>query len=508
MAVDNKRIAKNTAYLYFRMLATMLVGLYTSRVILQNLGVTDYGVYGVVGGIVGFMGFLNGALATSSSRFLTYALGEGFLGKSQKTFATTLTIHIILGFVIFLIGEAIGPWMIAYKLLIPPERVASAQWAFQFSILTTAIGVSQVPYSATIVAHEKMNIYAYMAIVDILLRLAIATSLSFWGGDKLIFFSALLFLQSVGIMIFYRFYCAFKFKEAVFKLRIDKKLFRQISGFSGWSFVYQFVYALSGQGITILMGIFFSPAIVAARSISLKVNQMATQFIGNFRQAMNPQIVKLYAAREYMEFRKLTLRSGLYSFYIMWIMTLPMCLLASQLLGFWLKEVPQHTDIFCVLIMIDSLFWLFDTSFNQGIVATGDIKNNTIYSCIINVFRFPVIYIFFKNGGNIFGAFYISILFSFISGCILKPWLLIKQCKFCLCDFIIVYYNCMKVVLLSLVVPVLIFLLMPEATVFRFFIVGTFSVVSVVCTIYVVGISRDTRQKLNIVILRKLNRKR
>lgn len=508
MAVDNKRIAKNTAYLYFRMLATMLVGLYTSRVILQNLGVIDYGIYGVVGGIVGFMGFLNGALATSSSRFLTYALGEGFLDKSQKTFATTLTIHIILGFVIFLIGEAIGPWMIAYKLLIPPERVASAQWAFQFSILTTAIGVSQVPYSATIVAHEKMNIYAYMAIVDILLRLAIATSLSFWGGDKLIFFSALLFLQSVGIMIFYRFYCAFKFKEAVFKLRIDKKLFRQISGFSGWSFVYQFVYALSGQGITILMGIFFSPAIVAARSISLKVNQMATQFIGNFRQAMNPQIVKLYAAGEYMEFRKLTLRSGLYSFYIMWIMTLPMCLLASQLLGYWLKEVPQYTNIFCVLIMIDSLFWLFDTSFNQGIVATGDIKSNTLYSCIINAFRFPVIYVVFKCGGSVFGAFYVSILFSFISGCILKPWLLIKQCKFCLRDFLIVYYNCIKVVSLSLVIPVLISLLMPEATVFRFLIVGTFSVVSVICTIYVVGISRDTRQKLNIVILRKLNRKR
>lgn len=508
MTVNNKLIAKNTIFLYMRMLATMLVGLYTSRVILQNLGIDDYGIYGVVGGLVGFMGFLNGALATSSSRFLTYALGEGDLDKSQKTFETTLTIHIILGFIILLIGEVSGPWMIAHKLLIPAERVLSAQWAFQFSIFTTAIGVSQVPYSATIVAHEKMDIYAYMAIVDILLRLAIAMSLSFWRGDKLIFFSVLLFLQSVGIMIFYRFYCAFKFKEAVFKLKIDKKLFRQIASFSGWSLVYQFVYALSGQGITILMSIFFSPAIIAARSISLKVNQMATQFIGNFRQAMNPQIVKLYAAGEYMEFRKLTLRSGQYSFYIMWIMTLPMCLLAPQLLAYWLKEVPQYTGIFCVFIMVDSLFWLFDTSFNQGLIATGEIKNNTLYSCIINAFRFPTIYIVFKCGGDIFWAFYISILFSAISGCVLKPWLLIKQCKFCLLDFLMVFYNCMKVVFLSSVVPVLIFLLMSEKTIFKFLIVGASSVISVVCTIYIVGINEEARQKFNIVLLRKLNRKR
>ena len=502
MAVDNKRIAKNTIFLYVRMLATMLVGLYTSRVILQNLGIDDYGIYGVVGGIVGFMGFLNGALATSSSRFLTYALGEGNIEKSQRTFVTTLTIHVILGFIIFIIGEGIGPWMIAHKLLIPAERLVAAQWAFQFSILTTSIGVSQVPYSAIIVAHEKMDIYAYMAIVDILLRLAIAISLSYWGGDRLIFYAMLLFLQSVGTMAFYRFYCAFKFKEAIFRLRIDKRLFRQIASFSGWSIVYQFVYALSGQGITILMSAFFSPAIIAARSISLKVNQMAAQFIGNFRQAMNPQIVKLYAAGEYAEFRKLTLCSGQYSFYIMWMMTLPMCLLASQLLGYWLKEVPQHADIFCMLIMTDSLFWLFDTSFNQGIIATGDIKNNTFYSCIINVFRFPAIYIVFKCGGDVYWAFYISILISAISGCVLKPWLLIKQCDFCLRDFLKVYYNCMKVVLLSSIIPLLIFSLMSEATIFRFLIVGMSSIISVVCTIYVAGINKETRQKLKTVILK------
>lgn len=484
----------------------MLVGLYTSRIILINLGVNDYGIYGVVGGIVGFMGFLNGALATSSSRFLTYALGEGDLDKSQKTFITTLTIHVILGFIILIIGEAIGPWMIAHKLVIPAERVASAQWAFQFSILTMAIGVSQVPYSATIVAHEKMDIYAYMAIVDVLLRLAIATSLSYWGGDRLIFFAALLFLQSVGIMMFYRFYCAIKFKEAVFRLGINKELFRQIASFSGWSLVYQLVYALNAQGTTILMGIFFSPAVIAAKSISVKVNQMTTQFIGTFRQAMNPQIVKLYAAGEYLEFRRLTLRSGQYSFYIMWIMTLPMCLFASQLLGYWLQEVPEYSDIFCILIMVDSLFWLFDCSFNQGLIATGNIKNSTIYSCVLNVFRFPIIYIIYKMGGSAIWAFYVSILFGTLCGCVLKPWLLIKQCHFVWKDFLNVYYACLKVVILSAIIPFTIFYHMPDLTLWHFLFIGFVSVISAAITIYIIGIDRVTRQKIRSLILSRINR--
>ncbi len=504
MLVNRKRIAKNTIILYTRQILVMLVGLYTSRVILQNLGVDDYGIYGVVGGIVGFMGFLNGVLATSSSRFLTYALGEGDADKTEKTFSTTLTLHIMLGFIILAIGEAIGPWTIENKLNIPAERLQAAQWAYQFSLLTMAVGVSQVPYSAVIVSHEKMDLYAYMAIVDILLRLGIATSLFYWGGDKLIFFAALLLLQSVGIMMFYRFYCAIKFKEAVFKLRIEKSLFRQIASFSGWNFVYQFVYSLNAQGTTILMGVFFCPAIVAAKTISVKVNQMTTQFIGTFRQAMNPQIVKLYAAGETNEFKKLTLQSGLYSFFIMWIMTLPICLLAPQLLGYWLKEVPAQADYFCILIMIDSLFWLFDCSFNQGLVATGDIKANAIYSGILNFLRFPIIYIIYKLGGEAVWAFYISIIFGAIIGCVLKPWLLIRQCHFVWGDFFSVYWQCAKVVLISVIVPLGVNQYIPQQSFIHFMLIGALSVLSAIIIIYWVGLDNVTRKKINSIIKQKM----
>lgn len=506
MQIDNRRIAKNTILLYIRQILVMLVGLYTSRVILQNLGVDDYGIYGVVGGIVGFMGFLNGVLATGSSRFLTYALGEGDADKTEKTFSTTLTLHVILGFIILAIGEAIGPWAIEHKLIIPPDRLEAAQWAFQFSLLTMAIGVSQVPYSAVIVAHEKMDLYAYMAIVDILLRLGIATSLFYWGGDKLIFFAALLLIQSVGIMMFYRFYCSFKFKEAVFKLHIEKSLFKQIASFSAWNFVYQFVYSLNAQGTTILMGAFFSPAIVAAKTISVKVNQMTTQFIGTFRQAMNPQIVKLYAAGEMEEFKKLTLQSGKFSFFIMWIMTLPVCLLAPQLLGYWLKEVPAQADFFCILIMVDSLFWLFDCSFNQGIIAAGDIKANAIYSSILNFLRFPIIYIIYKLGGEAVWAFYISIGFGTIIGCVLKPWLLIKQSQFMWSDFLSVYWQCFKIVIISVIVPFVVNQYMPQHSFIQFIVMGVISVLSAMITIYWGGLDKITRKKINTIIKQKVCR--
>lgn len=483
----------------------MFVSLYTSRVILQNLGVNDYGIYGAVGGIVGFMGFLNGALATSSSRFLTYALGEGDIEKSTNTFKTTLTIHVFLGLFILLIGEAIGPWMIETKMLIPTERIVAAHWAFQLSLLTTAIGVSQVPYSATIVAHEKMSIYAYMAIFDVIIRFAIATSLFYWGGDKLVYFSVLLFIQSMCTMFFYRFYCGFKFKEAVFKFGIDKTIFRHISTFSGWSLTYNLVYALNAQGTTVLMGMFFNPVVIAAKSISVSVNQMTTQFIGNFRQAMNPQIVKLYAAKEHDEFKKLTLRSGLYSFFIMWVMTLPICLLASQLLSYWLGNSPNQADYFCQLIMIDSLFWLFDCSFNEGLIATGDIKANTIYTCIFNFLRFPILYVVYRLNGDAVWAFYISIVFGAIIGCVVKPWLLVRQCRFKWIDFIKIYGICINVVVISSILPFVINFLMPEPTVLRFLVVGTVSVLSTCTTIYYCGIEKHFRKKLIKIILKKLN---
>lgn len=497
MPADNRRIAKNTMILYFRQILGIVVSLYTSRIVLQSLGVTDYGVYGLVGGVVGFMGFLNATLAVSSSRFITFALGEGDLEKSKRTFTTTLTVHVILGLIILLIGEVVGIYMLYNQLNIPEERLSSAFIALQFSLATTALGISQVPYSACMSSHEDFSLVAYFAIWDVIQRLLIALGIMYYKGDRLVLFSGLLFANAAGVMLFIRYYCSYRYKEAKFKLHIDKELFKKIATFSGWNLLYQFAYTLNAQGTTVLIGMFFNPAVVAAKSISVRINTMTTQFIGQFRAASAPQIVKMYAQNDYQGLKKLLLMSGKYSFFIMWIMTLPICLLADPLLALWLDEVPEYAVIFCQLIMIDSLFWLFDVSFNQGIIATGKMKMNTIWTGACNLLRFPFVYLFFLMGFSPVSSFVISILFGAIVGCVLKPFLLMKLIAgFKIMDFITVYLQCFIVACVSAAVPYLAAEYLDTNTIEGFVAIGALSVLSAISAIFYLGVEKQHRKKI------------
>ena len=506
ISANNKQIAKNTLYLYFRHIAVLIVGLYTSRVILQTLGVTDYGIYEAVGGVVGFLGFINGALASGASRFITYAIGEGDEKKTEHTFTTTLTIHIILGILLAIIMETAGIWMIYHKFLFPADRLDSAIWALHFSVLTMAIGVSQVPYSACLQAHERFDITAYVAIVDIVLRLLIAILIQFFGKDKLIFFALLLCIQNVGIMMFYRWFCSTRYKEAKFKLSIDKNIFRSIATFSTWGLIYNFVYTLNQQGTTILFGWFFLPPVLAAKAISAKVNSMTTQFIGQFRAAANPQIVMSYAQANYGEFKHLILMSAKYSFFIMWIMTLPICLLTTPLLHLWLGEVPEYTVIFIQLIMVDSLFWLFDVSFYQGIIATGNVKKNTIYTCIFNIIRFPIVYILFYLSFSPVTSFIVSITFGACIGLILKPYLLRQIATFSWKDFIHIYVNCICVVIISIIIPYYMTYIIDINSIPGFCTIGILSVLSSGITIFYLGLEKTHKEKILAIVKNKLNR--
>ena len=299
---SNKRIAKNTIFLYFRMMFTMLVALYTSRVILQKLGVDDYGIYQAVGGIVGFLSFINNALATGSSRFLTYALGENNFEKLRKTFSTTLNVHIVIALFVTIIAETVGLWFLHNKMVIAPERLSAAEYVYHLSIITAAFTLTQVPYNATIIAHEKMSIYAYVSIIEVSAKLAICFLLSIGNFDKLKLYATLLLIIQIGLMIFYRIYCRNKFEESHFSMSFDRKIFKEIAGFSGWSLFASSSTALNSQGILLLLNMFFSPAVVAARAISLQVNMAANQFVTNFRTAVNPQIVKKLASKDVQSF--------------------------------------------------------------------------------------------------------------------------------------------------------------------------------------------------------------
>lgn len=254
----NKTIAKNTVFLYFRMIFTMIVSLYTSRVILQTLGVEDYGIYQSVGGIVGFLSFINSALSSGSSRFLTYELGIGDFEKLKRTFSTTLTIHIAIALLVVIVAETFGIWFLHHKLVIPVERMDAAVYTFHISILTSVFTLTQVPYNASIIAHEKMSVFAYMSILDCLAKLGIVYLLSIVGYDKLKLYATLLFILQVGLMCIYRLYCSRHFKETVYRFVFDRAIFKEISGFSGWSLFASSSIALNSQGILILLNMFLS----------------------------------------------------------------------------------------------------------------------------------------------------------------------------------------------------------------------------------------------------------
>ena len=334
MASGNKTIAKNTVFLYIRTFITMIISLYTSRVILQVLGINDFGIYQAVGGIVGLLSFLNSALSAGTSRFLTYELGTGNKEKLKNTFSTTLTVHIILSLIIVLLGETLGLWYFNTKMVISADRFSAAAWVFHLSMLTAIISIVSVPFNSAIIAHERMKIFAYIGVVDAILRLAIVFLLTSGNIDKLILYAVLLLLLQLSLFIFYVLYCKLSFNESkVNFFFIDKKLFKEIFSFSGWGIIAGSAIALNTQGILLLLNYFFTPSVVAARAVSLQVYSAANLFVSNFRTAANPQIVKKLAAGDIVGSHNLLLQSTKFSYYLMLLLCLPICLLASPLLS-------------------------------------------------------------------------------------------------------------------------------------------------------------------------------
>ena len=503
MQTANKTIAKNTLLLYFRMMVTMIVSLYTSRVILHVLGVDDYGIYQAVGGIVGFLAFINNALGTGSSRFLTYGLGEGNADKLKRIFSTTLSAHIILALIIVIIAETAGLWFLYNKMEIPAERFEAALYTFHISIITAFFTLTQVPYNACIIAHERMNVYAYVSIFDAVSKLMIVYALNLGDYDKLKLYATLLCLLQVGIMTFYRFYCIRHFSESHYKFSIDTKLFREIASFSGWSLFSNSSIALNNQGILILLNMFFSPAVVAARAISIQVNMAANQLVTNFQTAANPQIVKLYAEKDYEGSKQLLLQTTRFSYYLMLLMSLPICLVAPQLLQLWLGVVPEYTVIFLQIIIVQSLFQIFDTSFYRALYAKGQLRENALISPTLGFIQFPIVYILFRLGCSPVVLSWTSLVVYALLGLIIKPILVIKIVNYTWKDIFSVFIPCLKVTLTSLPIAILayIFLYNNSSLLLSFCGITIVCLFSVSFTIWFVGMDSKMRTKV-IEILR------
>ena len=450
---DNKTIAKNTVFLYFRMLFTMLVSLYTSRVILQILGVDDYGIFQTVGGVVGMLSFLNGALSSGTSRFLTYEIGVGDLDKLRKTFSTIFIVHVILGVVILIIAETIGLWFIHNKLVIPEERIGAAIQAYHWSVFAAVVAITQVPYTSCIIAHERMKIYAYMSIIESVLRLSIVFLLPLTSFDKLSFYALLYFFINLVIALCYRIYCIRNFIESrVIKLW-DKRILKGVLNYSSWNLLANASLALVNQGGLILINMFFNPAVVAAQTLANQVNMAANQFINSFRTAANPQIVKKYAIGDYNGSKRLLLDSTRYSFFLMLLIALPVVFIADTLLEIWLGEVPEYTSCFLRVTILGSLFSVFDTSFYTALYAKGQIKENALLSPFIYAFVFPITYLLYKCGCSPVSLSFVMTICIAIVGLIVKPILLIKFVNYKAPEIISVYKSCLFVTLYSIVAP-------------------------------------------------------
>lgn len=455
MPSSNKTIARNTIFLYFRMMFTMLVTLYTSRVILDVLGITDYGLYQTVGGVVGMLSFINGALSGGASRFLTFELGTGDMERLKNTFSTTLVIHLGLAALLLLLCETLGLWFLYEKLVIPNDRLFAVVVVYHLSILTAVVNLLTVPYNASIISHERMGAYAYLSIFECSAKLLIVYLLGIGGVDKLITYATLILLLQVGIWFYYKHYCTSRFAEARFRFYLDRTIFKRILGFSSWSLFAQGSMALNSQGILLLLNMFFEPAVVAARSISIQVNMAANQFVSNFRTAVNPQIVKRYAANDKDGSKHLLLASTKYSYYLMWIICLPLCLLAKPVLELWLVEVPDYTVVFLQLILVQSLFQVFDTSFYTALYAKGQLRENALISPTVGFIAFPVIYLMFRLGCSPVALSWAMLLVYALLGLVIKPLLLVRIVDYKWKDIWQVFRPCLLVTVTSLPIPLL-----------------------------------------------------
>ncbi len=406
---NNKRIAKNTLLLYFRMLLMMFVTLFTSRVVLDKLGVTDYGIYNVVGGVVAMLGFLNSSMSNAVQRYLSFEIGKNNEAGVNRIFNVSLFAHAGIAVFVFVVMEIVGVWYLNTHMNIPAERMDAANWVLQCSIFTTLFTIVQVPYNAIIISKEQMGIYAYISILEVVLKLLVVYMLAIGNFDKLKLYSVLIMVVTIGIMMIYRFYCTRKYKEAKFKFIKDWNLLKQIVGFASWNMLGELAWVFTGQGVNIILNSFFGPVVNAARGLAEQVNGAVNRFVANFQTAVNPQLIKNYASDQLGEMKTLLFRSTRFSYYLLLALSLPIILKMDFILHLWLKEVPDYTTGFCQLVLVSSLVSTLSNLLAQVARAYGKIRNYQIIVSIFLFLNFPLSYIVLKFGGSPLSTMFVNI---------------------------------------------------------------------------------------------------
>lgn len=437
---NSGRIAKNTLVLYFRMLAVLLVGLYTGRVIFNALGVADYGLQSIAGGVIGMIVFLNGSLSGASSRFLTVEMGRGTIGSLKRTFSTIFTVHFILACIFTIVLETVGLMFLETKLNIDPTRIAAVKWSYHCGVVTTFLSITQVPYSAILVAHERMGAFAWMAIYDVLVKLLIALSLERYGGDRLMLLATLGTVSAVATIVIYRIYCIRNFTEARFRRVFDKSLLKPIFSFAGWHIATQTVIMLNSQGVLMLNQRYFGPTLVAAISIGATLNTHIQGFIGNFKTAANPQIIKLYAAGCYEESKRLLTETILFSVFLLLFFGIPAWFYSKDLLLLWLgSKLPELSPLIAKIILVSAFFSLFEVSFYVILYAAGRIKENMYLNVVGGLLTLALVFYLVRWQHNPVASVCVSAGYNVVLGLVFKPLLLHYIAGYSLVDFMRIF---------------------------------------------------------------------
>lgn len=508
---NNKRIAKNTLFLYARLLLMMAITLFTSRVVLDCLGEDNYGIYNVVGGVVAMFAFIQNTLIIAIQRFITFELGTGNKERLHKVFSTSVNIQILLAIIIFVLTETIGLWFLNTKMSIPEGRIDAANFVLQCSIITTMISLITVPYNATIIAHERMEVFAYFSIIEAVMKLVIAYLIYLSLFDKLKIYAILLLIVSILMRLIYGSYCRRKFEEAHFSLGIDKKLFKEMASFAGWSFVGNTSSMLNTHGVNMLINVFFGVKVNAARAIAIQVESAVHQFVNGFTTAINPQITKSYASHDLNNLYLLICRGSKFSFFIMLIMAVPIIVESDTILSLWLKVVPSYTSIFLKLVIIYSLITSLATSMVTGILATGKIKRYQIEMNGVSILIFPLSWLAFYFGAPAYMTYIIAIVIIF-----LLTFERLKELKRLIGFPVKVYLSQYMTVMflvcaLAFSIPLVVHYYM-TSSILRFILICILSVIWTILCIYVVGLKRNEKEfvagKINALVINKLTKKK
>lgn len=437
------------------MIITMVVSLYTSRVILNALGVEDYGIYNVVGGIVGMFSILSGSLSASISRFITFELGKGDTQRLKTVFSTGVNIQLMLGVIVLLVAETIGLWFLNNKMVIPESRLLVSNWVYHLSLITFVVNLISIPYNAAIIAHEKMGVFAYISIMEVVGKLIISYLVVISPIDKLVFYALLMTLLSIFIRFIYGRYCSKHFEECTYHFVFDKKLLRQMFGFAGWNFIGASSGILRDQGGSILINLFSGPAVNAARAIALQVNAAIYGFASNFMTALNPQITKSYASGNHDYLMRLLFLGSRLSFYLLLLSSLPILINTDYILQLWLGVVPEHTVYFVQLALILGISESISNPLVTAMLATGNIRNYQILVGSLQMLNFPLSYVFLKLGC---APEVVTIIAIIISQCCLigRLYMLKGMIQLPVKRFLKeVYANVIIVTILSLLIPLL-----------------------------------------------------